>query len=521
VSQINAEEALSICLVVDDADGLARARVLSELGWKVHVLFCGPVAPAGCSRLDDVAPPPFLVPALQASPAADRSDRVRHALEHLHRERRFDLIEFPARDGLAFRSVQARRAGLAFGDVGLVVRLSTCGQWRRDRNARWPTDVEELQVDYLERYAFEQADAQVISDGSLLDFVGRIGWAVRPAARTLADEISAYRDLVRERPWATAPASDEPEPLVTVAVTHYNLGRYLPEALASLAAQTYRNLEVLVIDDGSTDAASVAAFGRARARYPQFRFLTQVNAGPGAARNRALREGAGRYFLPVDADNVARPDMVERFATALRRRTDAAALTCYFLAFTESDDLDRGRYAYAYRPTGGPHVLASLRNLYGDTNAIYRAEALCAVGGFATDRETSREDWEAFVKLVHAGRRVDVVPEHLFYYRHREAGFSRVTDDYRNRQQVLRQFFRIDGLPAAERVALWTALASFQLRIEEFEARDLLLIYRLAAWLRRIADNAPRAKRCLKWLLSPVRRTESSLARPRVDVLRD
>jgi GT2 family glycosyltransferase len=192
----------------------------------------------------------------------------------------------------------------------------------------------------------------------------------------------------------------------------------------------------------------------------------------------------------MDADNVARPDMVERFVAGMRRNPDVGALTCYFLAFTGDDDLARRRFAHAYRPTGGPHVLASLRNVYGDANAIYRTDALRAVGGYETDRDTSFEDWEALVKLVNAGHRLDVIPDHLFYYRHRASGFSRVTDDYRNRQRVLRQFLALDGLPAAERVALWSALVGFQRRLEEADARERLLRYRVVNRLYALCRRA-------------------------------
>jgi glycosyltransferase involved in cell wall biosynthesis len=485
----------SICFVVDGPAAPPAARLLSGLGWKVHVLDCGR---AGAEEV----PPPFAVPALLPAPAADRSDRIRHALERLHRARHFDLIEFPARGGLAVRSLQARQAGLAFEGVGLIVNLQACGQQQRDRAGQWPGDLEELQVDFLERHAFETADAQVAAGRSLLDYVSRIGWSVRPDAVAVSDDAALvariYGNLLRRRP---RPDILPARPLVTVAVPHYNHGRYLPETLASLAAQTYANLEVLVIDDGSTEAASLETFRRMQSRYPQFRFLTQPNAGPCAARNRALRDAAGLYFVPVDADNVARPNMVERFVEAMRRDPGAGALTCYYLAFRETADLTAGRFAYAYRPTGGPHVLASLRNVYGDTTAVYRTDAFRAVGGHETDRGTGFEDWEAFVKLVHAGHRVGVIPEYLFYYRHLPASFTRVTDDYRNRQRVLRQFSRLDALPAAERVMLWTALAGLQHRVEEFAARDRLLVYRLAHRLHALGERAPRAKRCLKAVL--------------------
>jgi glycosyltransferase involved in cell wall biosynthesis len=484
----------SACLVAGDADGLTPSA-----GRRVHVLYCGPAREAAAAARRCLAagltfsaveegelPPPFRVPGLGGPSAADRSDRVRLALEHLHRERRFDLIEFPCRGGLGLRSVQAKRAGLAFDDVPLAVRLDACGPWLRDREHRWPAGPEELELDFAERYSFERADVRVTPCPDLLDYVRRAGWAVP------ADETSA-------------PPPDD-RPLVTVGIAHFNLGEYLPETLASLAAQTYPDLEVLVIDDGSTDPASVAAFAEMESRYPRFRFLRQPNAGIGATRNRALAEARGEYFVPVDADNVARPDMVERFVAAMRRNPDVSAMTCYFLAFRDTARLQRGEYAYAYRPAGGPHTLASLRNVYGDANAVFRTAAFREVGGYEADRGTSCEDWEAFVKLVHAGHRVEVIPEHLFFYRHRDAGFSRTTGVYPNHQRVLRQFFKLERLPPAERVLLWTALLGFARRGEELADRQRCLRYRVADRLHSLCSRVPFAARGLKRLLAGKRR---------------
>jgi GT2 family glycosyltransferase len=302
-------------------------------------------------------------------------------------------------------------------------------------------------------------------------------------------------------PGEATPGAADNLPLVTVGMAHYNLGRHLPEALASLAAQTYPHLEVLVIDDGSTDADSRAVFEEMSSRYLQFRFLRQANAGIGATRNRALREARGTFFIPMDADNIARQDMVERFVAAMCRNPNAAAMTCYFLAFQGTEDLAREHYQYAYRPTGGPHVLAAIRNVYGDANAIYRTAAFRAVGGFETDRDTSCEDWEAFVKLVHAGGRVEVVPDHLFFYRHRETGFSRVTSSYRNHQRVLRQFDSCEHLPVAEKVLLWRSLIGFQQRLQYLDEQHECLRYQIADRLHTFCRRWPSATRAVKRVL--------------------
>ena len=131
---------------------------------------------------------------------------------------------------------------------------------------------------------------------------------------------------------------------------------------------------------------------------------------------------------------------------------------CYHLAFETEADLESGSFNYAYRPTGGPHVMGSFRNVYGDANAIFRTADLRAVNGYEPDRDSTCEDWEAFVKLVNSGRKLDVVPDHLFYYRHRPESLFRNTNPYRNHRRILRHYYQMDTLPKNERIGLWSAL---------------------------------------------------------------
>ena len=386
------------------------------------------------------SPADFRVPNLYEPSAPDLSDHVRHALERLHRERHFGRIEFPVGGGLGLRTIQAKRAGLAFDDVTLAVRLDSCGPWVRDRQRCWPAGYEEVETDFAEQFSFENADERITPNVELLTFVQRLGWA--------------------ERSRFAPPPSNTP--LVTIGIAHFNLGRFLPATLKSLAAQTYPDVEVIVIDDGSTEADSRRVIEQQRTAYPQWRFLTQPNAGIGATRNRCLELAGGEFFIPVDADNLTRPDMIERFVGAIRRNPQLSAMTCYCLAF--EGDGDPAGFTYALRPPGGPHTLAAIRNVYGDANAIFRTADFRAAGGYGTDRGTSCEDWEAFVKLVHAGKQIGVVPDHLFYYRHRPGGFSRATNWFANHERVLRQFA---NAPAGPEV--WAALLGFHQRLQQLE----------------------------------------------------
>lgn len=105
------------------------------------------------------------------------------------------------------------------------------------------------------------------------------------------------------------------EPLVSVIVPVYNTARYLPACLASLRSQRYAALELLLIDDGSTDG-SAALCDAAAAADPRVRVLHQKNAGLAAARNAGLARARGEYLTFVDSDDLLHRDAIARLLAA-------------------------------------------------------------------------------------------------------------------------------------------------------------------------------------------------------------
>jgi O-antigen biosynthesis protein len=289
---------------------------------------------------------------------------------------------------------------------------------------------------------------------------------------------------------------DVPGPLVTVAIPHYNLGLYLPDTLKAIAAQTYPHLEVIVVDDGSTCPISVRVFNELRQLYPQFRFISQKNSGPGAARNRALGDARGEFFVSVDADNVPTPTMIERFVEGMAHNTDISVLTCFVKAFNHEEGIDAEVAEFVYMPTGGPFILSCFENVYGDTNAIFRTQDLRDAGGFETDPETFIEDWETFVKLAASGLKLDVIPEALFHYRlrgdNRSLAMSRNWSDiYPFLQRMIqRQFVPLAEVSLLDTEMLWLSIAAFGNRrphvpaapspLSGYEEQPVPLRYRVA-----------------------------------------
>lgn len=115
------------------------------------------------------------------------------------------------------------------------------------------------------------------------------------------------------------------EPLLTVIVPVYNVEAYLPRCLDSLLGQTYRNLEIICVNDGSADD-SAAILDEYAARDARIKVIHQDNAGVSAARNRGLDTATGEYVTFVDADDWVESDAYEKVLACFAEEVD---VVCY------------------------------------------------------------------------------------------------------------------------------------------------------------------------------------------------
>ena len=110
-------------------------------------------------------------------------------------------------------------------------------------------------------------------------------------------------------------------PAVSVVIAAYNYGRFLTGALESVLGQTLRDLEVIVVDDGSTDGTE--KFCRSFHPNYSFQYLRQLNAGAGAARRRGVQHAHGEYLLLINDDTIPAPDLLSAHCKAHQARADA------------------------------------------------------------------------------------------------------------------------------------------------------------------------------------------------------
>lgn len=129
----------------------------------------------------------------------------------------------------------------------------------------------------------------------------------------------------------------ESTPLVSIVVPIYNVEKYLGECLRSIASQTYKNLEIILVDDGSTDSSS-AICRKAATCDARFRYFHKDNGGLSAARNYAIDKVTGDWLMYVDSDDIIDVRMVEvMLDAALNDGADMAV--CGFKVFYAPDDL--------------------------------------------------------------------------------------------------------------------------------------------------------------------------------------
>ncbi|MDR1797165.1 MAG: glycosyltransferase [Clostridiales Family XIII bacterium] len=135
--------------------------------------------------------------------------------------------------------------------------------------------------------------------------------------------------------------SESHYPLVSVIIPVFNAKRTIAACLDSVLAQTYEALEVLCIDDGSTDGTLKILTGYAE-KDPRIRLLRQQeNKGPAAARNLGLSEARGAYIGFVDADDFIDPPLYERLCALLLREEEAGLAVCEHYSFREGDPGER------------------------------------------------------------------------------------------------------------------------------------------------------------------------------------
>jgi glycosyltransferase involved in cell wall biosynthesis len=214
--------------------------------------------------------------------------------------------------------------------------------------------------------------------------------------------------------------------LVSVIIPAFNAAADIRQTLNSVLAQTYQEIEVIVVDDGSSDATATIV-EEFLARDARFQLVRQSNAGVGAARNAAIRKARGKYVAPLDADDLWFPEKLEKQVACMEQCGNETGLV-----YCSSILIDKqGKLVHVGHPStleGRLRHAMVLKNLLGNASVpLFRAATLEKVGLYLTRAEQEGgqgcEDWDLALRIAEIFR-IRVVPEHLVGYRQTSSGMS-------------------------------------------------------------------------------------------------
>ncbi|TIL63136.1 MAG: glycosyltransferase family 2 protein, partial [Mesorhizobium sp.] len=224
-----------------------------------------------------------------------------------------------------------------------------------------------------------------------------------------------------------------------IITAHYNRARLLPQAIASVRRQDYPNIELIVVDDGSTDPEAIELLAELEPEFEQrgWRIIRQKNGFLGKARNTGIRAAKGSLILFLDDDNALFPNAVSTFVAGMQN-SGADICTTFAKWLNEPFVPPDTKSGYMlYFPVGGPPDIALITNPYGDANAMFRREVFDRVGYLNEERGFSASDWEFFLRADLAGLEIVTVPEPLYWYRSAPTGMNRNAAWLRNRRPII------------------------------------------------------------------------------------
>ena len=209
---------------------------------------------------------------------------------------------------------------------------------------------------------------------------------------------------------------------VSIITPAWNAAAYIEETIASVRAQAFEDWEWLIVDDGSTDD-TVAIVGAHAARDPRITLLRQTNAGPSAARNRAMGRAAGQWFAFLDSDDTWAPRFLEAQLDVFTRHHDTDLVTA--TAFNRGGPFD-GQPTRAF--VDGEPLLSFEEMVLDETSVfimtVFRRRVFETIGGFDESQWTS-EDYDFWLRAAGAGFVFRRSPEPLGWYRIRGESLSR------------------------------------------------------------------------------------------------
>lgn len=196
-------------------------------------------------------------------------------------------------------------------------------------------------------------------------------------------------------------------PLVSVVVPCYNHGMFLEETVQSVQKSGWSNVEIIIVDDGSTDN-SAAVSKRMVEQYSNVRYIYQENSGPSVARNKGIAAARGELILPLDADDLISAEYIGEAAKEFEKDPELKLVYCEAEKFGDKT----GKWIL---DEYSPRKLAFRNMIF--VSGIFKKSDWLEAGGYSEEIKVGYEDWEFWISLLKTGGKVIKLPITGFFYR--------------------------------------------------------------------------------------------------------
>lgn len=202
-------------------------------------------------------------------------------------------------------------------------------------------------------------------------------------------------------------------PLVSVVISCYNHEKYIEDCILSVLKQTYKNIELIVYDDGSADK-SADIIDELSKKYLFF-FQSQENIGYTATLNKAIKRSKGKYIAFLGSDDLFMEDKIEKQVEFMESRGNIAGCGGNIVYINETGELLEKQKRKPYRDVDFQTMFTDRKAGPPAPTAMVRLDILREVGGY--DPDIRLEDLYLWLKITHYGYRLAVLPDDLVYYR--------------------------------------------------------------------------------------------------------
>lgn len=196
-------------------------------------------------------------------------------------------------------------------------------------------------------------------------------------------------------------------PKLSVIIPCYNQAEYILDAVNSVKESSFKDVEIIVINDGSTNILK-EDFNKLLEGYDNLKIIHQNNLGVCRARNNGIEAASGEYILPLDADDKIAPTYIEQAVKILDENENIGVVYC------EAEYFGGKSGKLNLKPATVINMLTQNRIFAA---SMFRKSDFTKFGGYRPDGELGCEDWDLWLSFIENGYEIYQIPEILFYYR--------------------------------------------------------------------------------------------------------